>query len=250
MNEIKQQIQKQIEQQKAYVDGALVTPIKFESIDLIGIDFSNINIQDANFINCNIQDCIFNFAKGANFSGSKLYSCNFKEANLINARFIKTIQKNNLFENANLNNTCFEKAEIYNSSFYCANISNSSFYSSCLNDGTNLICSNVNRTCFINANLKGCNIGAPTGMLLASWGTLSKKLCQKAMAYDAANHHDKSRFDYWKKTGLCPFKNLNYTRSCNFDERIFWWDPEITAPSALELVIEIIKEKCISSDWH
>ena len=99
------------------------------------------------------------------------------------------------------------------------------------------------------ADLSGANLPSPPAMLLASWGDVSPELCRDLMRYDAANHPDPSAFDRWAKGGKCPYAGMKIERSARFIQQATLWSPG-EAPSAYQLMVRLIREKCADSDFH
>jgi hypothetical protein len=69
------------------------------------------------------------------------------------------------------------------------------------------------------------------------------------MRYDAANHPDPKTFDDWAQDGPCPYDGVDVERAAIFAENKRLWSPG-TPPSATNLMIAVIREKCADSDWH
>lgn len=51
------------------------------------------------------------------------------------------------------------------------------------------------------AYLREASLPAPTMVLMADWGTVSKPLCRQLMRYDASCHPRPSAFSAWAKVG-------------------------------------------------
>ena len=130
--------------------------------------------------------------------------------------------------------------------------------------GANLTGANLSEACLTGAylsraylrgaNLRGANLReaqlpATTMMLLAYWGDVSPELCRDLMRYDAANHPDPSAFDRWAEGGPCPYTGVRIERAARFIQQATLWSPG-EAPSAYQLMVRLIREKCADSDFH
>ena len=140
-------------------------------------------------------------------------------------------------------------ANLYRANLSGANLSGANLSGADLS-GANLFGANLSRADLSRANLSGANLPSPTGMLLAQWGEISDLLCQQAMVFDASCHNDPKLFDNWKENGTCPYSNSKFQRACNFRERRDLWDSTIPVPRVWDLMVALIREKCVNSDFH
>ncbi len=117
--------------------------------------------------------------------------------------------------------------------------------------GADLSEANLNGATLRGANLSGADLGAPTAVLLASWGYVSADLCAALMRYDAANCPDgMARFTAWAQGGACPYDGLRVSRAANFQQQREHWNPNAPLLSAYDLMVRVIREKCANSDFH
>ena len=130
-----------------------------------------------------------------------------------------------------------------------ANLSRANLFGANLS-GADLSRANLSGANLYGADLSGANLPSPTGMLLAQWGEISDLLCQQAMVFDASCHNDPKLFDNWKENGTCPYSNSKFQRACNFRERRDLWDSTIPVPRVWDLMVALIREKCVNSDFH
>lgn len=68
------------------------------------------------------------------------------------------------------------------------------------------------------------------------------------MAYDAQNHPNPERFNFWAINGMCPYYDSSISRSCHFRESRKLWSSSLLKRrkySAYELMLELFKEKGI-----
>jgi hypothetical protein len=100
------------------------------------------------------------------------------------------------------------------------------------------------------ADLSGADLPSPTLVLLASWGQVSDDLCADLMNYDAACHPDPLAFERWVETARCPYEDVKFDRSANFDECRGLWDPSRPLCRPWDLMVRVIREKCMDSDFH
>mgnify|MGYP001564128835 CR=1 FL=1 len=139
----------------------------------------------------------------------------------------------------------FSGANLWGANLYGANLYGANLYGADLS-GANLRDANLR-----GANLRGAKYNdktmwpAPSMVLLALWGEVSDQLCADLMAHDAANHPEPKSFNVWKKTGACPYGNLNFQRSANFREKPELWNARLLKknPTAISLVMRLLKEK-------
>lgn len=100
-------------------------------------------------------------------------------------------------------------------------------------------------------NLRGAKLPDPKEMLLCNWGGLSNNLTQLCMAYDASLHPNPKKFDNWATgDGSCPYLNCQNLRSVWFVQKRSLWDSKIKPPTAYDLMVMLIREKCVDSDFH
>lgn len=101
----------------------------------------------------------------------------------------------------------------------------------------------------IGANLRGAYLGSPSSILLAEWGNLSPDLTLAATRYNAANHS--KPFIRW--TSRTHFNTVGFlVNFTEYDDDMFTLDYLLAAPppSAYELMVALIREKCADSDYH
>jgi len=94
-------------------------------------------------------------------------------------------------------------------------------------------------------NLSKASLPSPTMVLLVNWKQVSDRLCQFLMKYDSCNHPKPELFDVWAMDGRCPYSNIKWSRSANFQEKRELWDNKAPLKSAYELATMLLKEKCI-----
>ena len=100
------------------------------------------------------------------------------------------------------------------------------------------------------ADLSEADLPSPTMVLLASWGQVSDDLCADLMNYDAACHPDPSAFERWVATARCPYEDVKFARSANFGECRGLWEPARPLCRPWDLMVRVIREKCMDSDFH
>ena len=150
-------------------------------------------------------------------------------------------------------NTTGTMASLYGASLSGANLRGANLRGASLSGanliGASLSGANLTGANLIGANLIGANLPATTMMLLAYWGDVSPELCRDLMRYDAVNHPDPKSFDLWAAGGPCPYKGAKIERAANFTHQASLWSPG-EAPSAYQLMVRLIREKCADSDFH
>ena len=99
-------------------------------------------------------------------------------------------------------------------------------------------------------NLRDARLPAPTMVLLAGWRGISEGTCALAMAYDASCHPDPDTFPQWARGDPCPYLGRKVQRACNFRESASAWDSDIPAPRPFDLMVRLIRETCVDSDYH
>ena len=101
------------------------------------------------------------------------------------------------------------------------------------------------------ANLQGADLPAPTMVLLANWGQLPAKLNAACIRFDVTSHPDPEKFRAWLNGGNCPYTDAKIEKCVGFapgrDNPV---DLSIPAPSAYQLMIDLIRECCANSDYH
>lgn len=115
----------------------------------------------------------------------------------------------------------------------------------------NLSRADLSRADLSGANLSGADGYAPTMVLLARWGRVSRELCALLMRYDAANHPTGvESFTAWANGGECPYTHQRIARVAVFREVKEHWNLGAPVLSAYELMVRVVREKCNDSDYH
>jgi hypothetical protein len=112
---------------------------------------------------------------------------------------------------------------------------------------SNLSYSDLRGSDLSNSDLTNCKLPSPTMVLLANWQNVSNSLCLALMRYDAWNHTQPKKFLIWKETNTCPYYDMNFQRSANFQENsalITKRFLSLKVQSAVTLMNRLIKEKC------
>lgn len=208
----------------------------FQNCDLSGMQFVGDRLVEIDFSNADLTDCVFDWSNlnRSCFYASRLIRSKFLSCMLTEANFAYAGMRETNLKHCDLTGSNFNYTDLWSSNLEDSHLVNCSFI------GSNLL----------ECNLKNTKLGSPTLLLLADWGELSDELTKLAMAFDASCHHNKTLFDAWSESGRCPYMSCSYERACKFKEKRYLWDAEIKAPGALELMIKIIQEKCVDSDWH
>ena len=158
---------------------------------------------------------------------------NFQRADLREAYLREAYLRGAYLKGANLKGANLREANLRGANLREANLR-----------GADLYIANLYR-----ANLRRVHLPSPTTVLLASWGSVSDKLCSDLMRYDAYCHDNNKDFSTWVQGGACPYGDKKYERAANFTERKSLWKPGIPKKT-FNLMIRVIQEKCADSDWH
>lgn len=88
-------------------------------------------------------------------------------------------------------------------------------------------------------------------IFLADWGKLPDELTSLCMAFDAQNHPEPDKFDYWANYGSCPYNNSPVNRMISFVQERYLWRPELllTPINVFELINKLFKVKNITATW-
>ncbi len=150
-----------------------------------------------------------------------------------------------------LRGACLRYANLRDANLRGANLRGANLREADLS-GADLSYANLSRADLSEANLRGAHLPAPTMVLLCNWGRVSNELCTDLMQYDAENcPNGKELFRTWAKGGACPYSDLKIERAASFQERRELYKPSrARARSALNLMIDLIREKCKDSDYH
>ena len=197
-------------------------------IDLIRANLAKADLIGATLIEANLDR--------ANLALADLTEADLSEAYLAEADLRRAILTEACLIDADLTRTCLIGADLTRAILTGANLTEARLV------GANLFEANL-----FAANLTNIQ-ASPPALLLAQWGRVSPELCRDLMRYDAANHPDPEAFDQWAREGEpCPYGSTAWLRAANFTEDRTLWSPG-PAPSALELCLRLIKEKCRCND--
>lgn len=197
-------------------------------------DFSGVYMSLAAFKGCVFKECNF---EGADMGATHFHGCAFVECILdgvdaISADFFESFLVETSFHGATLRHASFEDARLIRCNL--ADVDT------------------VHGAILYNADLRGTEFPSPTLMLLASWGSLSEALTQRAMAFDAASHPDPSAFVEWARAwgGMCPYGVATVQRAVLFAQVRACYDPDVPAPRVWDLFRDLLAEKTMASNWH
>jgi len=145
---------------------------------------------------------------------------------------------------ANLRNADLRGADLRNADLRSANLRNADLRGADLRNA-DLRGANLSYADLSHGNLSKASLPSPTMVLLVNWKQVSDRLCQFLMKYDSCNHPKPELFDVWAMDGRCPYSNIKWSRSANFQEKRELWDNKAPLKSAYELATMLLKEKCI-----
>ena len=189
------------------------------------IDGSQWDLHEMDFHGADLREMDL---RGADLSGSDLSRVNLHCVALMGA---------------NLRNVDFTWANLAGADLRGADLSGANM------GMANLLHTDMTETILVKTHL------CPPTMLLAHWGEVSPDLCAALMRYDAANHPDGiEAFTQWAvHQGFgpqCPYTGRHVSRAATFFEHRACWDPTTPLLSAFELMVRLIREKCVASDYH
>ena len=161
-------------------------------------------------------------------------------------------------QRADLRGANLGRADLRGADLYGANLGEANLYGANLRGanlgGANLANANLanadlGEADLANANLRGVHLGAPSMVLLASWGHLPAELCYRAMLADAYAHPEgPAPFALWAKGGACPYSSVRVSRVVQFVEsRDVWLEhyrPQHRPWGTYRLMAAILDKKC------
>lgn len=204
--------------------------------DFAGIDLTGAQLGGADLRSSNLKTT----AVRAHFGSAKLQGATMQRIAARDAVFTDAGMKFVDLRGADLRSARMFEADLSRARLDGANLTGAGL------KGANLRCAS-----FHDAKIRGAELPSPTMVLLARWGDLNPALCAKAMRFDAANHlNGVTEFSAWADGCPCPYANTRYERACNFVERYQHWDPSLPVPTAMQLMIDLIREQCADSDYH
>jgi hypothetical protein len=204
----KDELKKVLESHSRWLEGSEGVKADLQGADLRGADLQGADLRGADLPGANLR--------GANLPGADLPGADLRGADL---------------QGANLRGANLQRANLWGANLQRANLWGADLR------GANLPGANLR-----GANLQRANLPAPTMLLLAYWGEVSKELTTELMRYDAFNHPEPQKFQQWADGGDCPYTNVRWQRAANFHEERELWIPG-AAKSALELVKALFVEK-------
>ena len=186
---------------------------------------------------------------GADLSGADLSGAYLSEAYLSRADLSRADLSGAYLSRADLSEAYLSGADLSRVHLSRADLRGADLSGADLR-GADLSEVHLSRVNLSRVNLSRADLPSPTMVLLASWGQVSDDLCADLMNYDAACHPDPWAFERWVATARCPYEGVKFARSANFGERRGLWDPSRPLCRPWDLMVRVIREKCMDSDFH
>ena len=219
--------------------------------DLSGADLSGAYLSGAYLSRAYLSGA---YLSRAYLSGACLSRADLSRVNLSGAYLSEAYLSGTYLSRADLSGAYLSRADLSRADLRGAYLSRADLRGANLSEadlrGADLSEADLSRVRLSRVNLSGAYLPSPTMVLLASWGQVSDDLCADLMNYDAACHPDPLAFERWVATARCPYEDVKFDRSANFGERRGLWDPSRPLCRPWDLMVRVIREKCMDSDFH